>query len=346
MIDLEDIITKQRILVVDDCPENIQVLNEILEPYYKVDIAHNCSQALKNVSAADKPDMILLKTSLPDIDGYRICRQLKAMPETSQIPVIFVSTTRNVEDEKEGFSLGAVDYITTPLSLPIILARVSAHLKLADQKSHLMTLVKERSSALSRTRMEILQILGRAAEFKDNETGMHVIRISWYCRFLAKRCTGNNGWSELLFNAAPMHDIGKIAIPDEVLLKPGRLDQHEWQVMKKHVDFGVQILGEHESDLLQMAVEVIQNHHEKWDGTGYPAGLSGEDIPLSARIVAIADVFDALTSDRPHKKAWSVEKSIALIESESGKHFDPQLVPLFAACLPKMLQIKEQYQDE
>jgi putative two-component system response regulator len=226
-----------------------------------------------------------------------------------------------------------------------VLARVGAHLKLADQKSHLMMLVAEKTADLEKTRIEIIQSLGRAAEFKDNETGMHVVRMSWYSYYLAKRVTGNNHWSELLRNAAPMHDIGKIGIPDEVLLKPGRLNSDEWAIMQKHVEYGVKILGQHSTDLLALAVEVAQYHHEKWDGSGYPQGVKGENIPLSARIVAIADVFDALTSERPYKKAWSVERAIELIQSEAGTHFDPELVPKFIACLPNILKIKEQNRD-
>ena len=345
MLDLDEMITKQTILLVDDNPENIHILNGILSPYYKVKVAINASTAFKIASGQDKPDLILLGIILPDIDGYAVCKQLKVMPEAAEIPIIFVSENRDVEDEKKGFSLGGVDYITKPVSPPLVLARVSAHLKLSNQKLHLMSLVQERTKELEKTRMEILQSLGRAAEFKDNETGLHVIRLSWYSRFLAKRVTGNNSWSELLYNAAPMHDIGKIGIPDGVLLKAGKLNQDEWTIMQRHVEYGVEILGKHESDLLGMAVEVAQYHHEKWDGTGYPAGVSGENIPLSARIVAIADVFDALTSERPYKKAWSVEKAMILIESESGKHFDPELVPHFKACLPKVLEIKALYAD-
>lgn len=345
MMDLDDMIIKQTILVVDDNPENIHVLSGILRPYYNVKAAINAAVAFKIATAEDKPDLILLDIMMPEIDGYRICKHLKVMPETSEIPVIFVSAKGEIEDEKKGFEVGGVDYITKPVNPALVLARVSTHLKLSSQKTHLLSLVKERTNELEKTRMEILQSLGRAAEFKDNETGLHVVRMSCYTRLLAKRVTGNNLWSELLFNAAPMHDIGKIGIPDEVLLKPGKLNPNEWEIMQKHVEYGVEILGESESDLLTMAIEVTQFHHEKWDGSGYPAGISGETIPLSARIVAIADVFDALTSERPYKEAWSVDKAMDLLESESAKHFDPDLVPLFKACLPKILEIKEQYAD-
>lgn len=345
MMDLDDMIIKQKILVVNNSPQHIDALSEILLPYYKVKIATTASSAFTIASAQDKPDLILLDRIMPDVDGYAICKQLKIMPESAEIPVVFVSDKGEIEDEERAFALGAVDFITKPYSPVLILARVSAHLKLSNQKAHLLSLVQERTHELERTRVEIVQSLGRAAEFKDNETGLHVIRIGWYAHILAKRVTGNNVWSELLYNAAPMHDIGKIGIPDDVLLKTGKLNQEEWAIMQKHVDHGVEILGKHESDLLGMAVEVAQYHHEKWDGSGYPAGIGGEEIPLSARIVAIVDVFDALTSERPYKHAWSVEKAMALIESESGKHFDPELLPHFKACLPKILKIKTQYAD-
>jgi len=344
-MDANELELKQTILVVDDNPENIHLLSAMLRPNYRVKAAINGALALKLARGEDKPDLILLDIMLPDIDGYEVCRQLQLLPETAEIPIVFVSAKNTLADENRGFALGGVDYITKPLSPARVLARVATHLKLASQKFHLLSLVRERTRALEKVHLEIVQCLGRAAEFKDNETGLHVLRMSGYSRVLAQKVTGDDSWSELLFNAAPMHDIGKIGIPDNVLLKPGKLDPEEWAIMQKHVEYGVDILGLPESDLLILAVEVAQYHHEKWDGTGYPAGVSGENIPLSARIVAIADVFDALTSERPYKAAWSVEKALALIESESGKHFDPELVLHFQTCLPEVLQIKAQYMD-
>lgn len=345
MNEVDQNLGKKTILVVDDNPENIHLLHEILHPFYHVKAAINGSVAIKIASSTDKPDLIILDIMMPDLDGYQVCQYLKKSPETKLIPIIFVSAKNEVADEKKGFELGAVDYITKPVSPPIVLARVNTHLRLADQQLHLMSLVKEKTQDLEKTRIEIIESLGRAAEFKDNETGMHVIRMSWYSYYLSQQVTENNSWSELLRNAAPMHDVGKIGIPDEVLLKPGKLNADEWEIMKKHVEYGVQILGEHETDLLALALEVAQHHHEKWDGSGYPNGLSGEDIPLSARIVAIADVFDALTSQRPYKNAWSVDKAIELIDSESGKHFDPKLVFEFKKCRAKILEIKTKYSD-
>jgi putative two-component system response regulator len=307
MIDLDDLIIKQTILVIDSDPKNSHILSEILCPYYNVKVAQSATEAFKKAADKVKPDLVLLDIMMPDIDGYRICQYLKEVPETSEIPVIFIGTKEAIGDERKGFDAGCVDYLRKPFNLALVLARVATHLKIASQKVHLLSLVKERTKELEQTRIEILESLSRASEYKDNASSLHVVRISWYSRFLAKRVTGNNRWSELLFNAAPMRDVGKIGIPDEVLLKPGKLTPDEWAIMQKHVEYGVEILGVNESELLVMAVEVVQFHHEKWDGSGYPTGISAKAIPLSARIVAIADVFDALSSGRPYNKARTVE---------------------------------------
>jgi len=334
---------KQTILVVDDTPENIDVLFGVFEGKYKVKAALNGVRALKIASSDPAPDLILLDIMMPGMDGYEVIVKLKENPATSNIPVIFVTAKSDVIDEERGFFLGAVDYITKPISPSIVLARVSAQLALYNQNRELERKVKERTKELNRTRLEIIRRLGRAAEFKDNETGLHVIRMSFYSRAMAESLNDNEEWVETLFNAAPMHDIGKIGIPDRVLLKPGKLDKEEWNIMMKHAEFGGEILGDDESSILTMAKEIAINHHEKWDGSGYPRGIKGEEIPLSARIVAIADVFDALTSERPYKKAWTVDDAVGLIESESGKHFDPSLVAVFKERLPKILTIKERY---
>jgi putative two-component system response regulator len=336
---------KQTVLVVDDTPDNIDVLSGVLENTYKVKAALNGARALKIAAATPSPDLILLDIMMPEMDGYEVIAKLKENPATSNIPVIFVTAKTDVVDEERGFSLGAVDYITKPITPSIVLARVSAQLALYNQNRELENKVQERTKELSRTRLEIIRRLGRAAEFKDNETGMHVIRMSFYSKFMAESLNDNEEWIETLFNAAPMHDIGKIGIPDRVLLKPGKLDKEEWKIMQRHSEFGAEILGHDESDILVMAKEIALNHHEKWDGSGYPRGLKGESIPLSARIVAVADVFDALTSERIYNKAWAVEDAVNLIESESGKHFDPDMVAVFMKRLPDILEIREHYAE-
>jgi putative two-component system response regulator len=338
-------IDKQTILVVDDAPANIDVLSGILSNSYKIKAATNGPKALK-IAFSTPPDLILLDIMMPDMDGYEVCRKLKNDPRTKNIPVIFVTAKGEVADETHGFELGAVDYIVKPVSPPIVLARTQAQLALYDQSRVLEEKVKQRTAELDASRSEIIHRLGRAAEFKDNETGMHVMRMSHYSRIIAKEIGMSDMEADVLLNAAPMHDIGKIGIPDNVLLKPGKLDKDEWALMMKHPEFGATIIGEHEnSELLEMARIVALTHHEKWNGKGYPNGLAGEDIPLVGRIVAIADVFDALTTERPYKDAWPVEKAVNLIQEEAGQHFDPALSEVFVKCLPEILKAKEKYAE-
>lgn len=339
-------VNKQTILVVDDTPENIDILSGVLRNDYKVKAALNGERALKIANSDSKPDIILLDIMMPDMDGYEVCRQLKANPLTQKIPVIFITAKNQEEDEQKGFELGAVDYITKPISPAIVKARVTTQLAMYDQNRTLEMKVQERTQQLTDTRLEIIRRLGRAAEFKDNETGLHVIRMSHYTRLIAEALSYDDDWVQLIFNAAPMHDIGKIGIPDNVLLKPGKLDDDEWKIMRRHPKIGADIIGDDESPLLQMAKEIAFAHHEKWDGTGYPRQLKGEEIPITARIVAVADVFDALTTERPYKKAWEIEAAVNLIDEEAGKHFDPDIVRVFHSVLPEILDIRDKYAEQ
>lgn len=334
------------ILVVDDAPENVEVLGGLLGERYNVKVALNGEKALQLVSTYPVPDLILLDVMMPGMDGYEVCHRLKTSIETAKIPIIFVTAKADAADETRGFQLGAADYITKPISPSIVEARVETHLALYDQRQDLEQQVRNRTRELDESRLQIIQRLGRAAEYKDNETGMHVLRMSQMSRLLALKAGLSDEEAELMLNAAPMHDVGKIGIPDNILLKPGKLDANEWKIMMSHTAIGAEIIGEHESPLLQMAKTVAETHHEKWNGKGYPLGLAGEDIPLVGRIVALADVFDALTSKRPYKEAWSVEKAADLIKSETGEHFDPELVPLFIQLLPEAEKIRQQFSDE
>jgi putative two-component system response regulator len=333
------------ILVVDDTVENIDVLSGVLRKKYKIKVALNGEKALKIVNADPKISMILLDIMMPGIDGYEVCRQLKQNPLTAPIPVIFITAMCQEEDERVGLELGAVDYITKPFSPSIVEARVRTHLALYDQNLALEHLVKVRTAELLETRLQIVHRLGRAAEFRDNETGLHVIRMSHYARLIAKELDYGETWTELIFNAAPMHDIGKIGIPDKILLKKGPLTDEEWSIMRKHPEYGVEIIGDNSSDILMTAKEIALTHHEKWDGSGYPRMLKGEEIPISGRIIAIADVFDALTTKRPYKEAWSVEDAVKLMNDHSGSHFDPNLISLFNKVLPSILEIKQKYDE-
>jgi putative two-component system response regulator len=337
---------KQTILIVDDVTDNIDLLSEVLTPYYRTRVALNGERALKIAAGETKPDLILLDIMMPGISGYDVCQRLKCNSDTRGIPIIFVTAMDEMADEQKGLELGAVDYITKPISPPLVLARVRTHLALYDQTRELERLVALRTAELEKTRRQIIRRLGRAAEFKDNETGNHVIRMSHYSRLIAQAAGISAASVELLFYAAPMHDVGKIGIPDNIMLKPGKLTDEEWVIMRRHPTMGAAIIGDHKDDLLQAARSISLTHHEKWDGSGYPMGLKGEAIPIFGRIVALADVFDALTSERSYKKAWTVEASIKMIEEGAGSHFDPNLIKPFLAALPEILKIKEQYAEE
>lgn len=349
---------KARVFVVDDIETNIALMVAFLSDHFDVSVALDGPSALEDIPEAN-PDIILLDIMMPGMDGHEVCRRLKANPATRDIPIIFVTARSEDEDETLGLGLGAVDYITKPISPPVVLARVTTHLQLkfagealANQNLILEEKVKERtaelfarSQELEQTRLEVIRRLGRAAEFKDNETGLHVIRMSHYSRILALAAGHNESSANLIMTAAPMHDIGKIGIPDHILQKPGPLDTVEWEQMRRHPLIGARIIGEDPSSLLSIARTVALTHHEKWDGSGYPRGMAREEIPAQGRIVAIADVFDALTTARPYKVAWPVEKALATLAEGSGKHFDPMLVDCFLKQMPEILTVLHRWKE-
>ncbi|MEP4890618.1 MAG: two-component system response regulator [Aliiglaciecola sp.] len=326
-------IKRQQLLVVDDEPTNLRILNQVLREHYSLTFAKSGVEALE-LAQKIEPDLILLDVMMPGMTGYEVCTSLKANKATKQIPVIFVTALADATDEAKGFEVGAVDYISKPISPAVVKARVATHLSLVDAEE------------LRSTRLQVIQRLGRASEYKDNETGMHVVRMSHYSRLLALAYGFSECAADDLFHAAPMHDIGKIGIPDNIMLKPARLTPEEFEVMKKHPEIGAEILGESDSELIDLAKVVSLTHHEKWDGTGYPKGLAGEDIPIHGRIVALADVFDALTSKRPYKEAWSIDKTMEFLQEQKGKHFDPKIVELFQQNLEQMLEVKNRFQED
>ncbi|MCO6354540.1 response regulator [Pseudoalteromonas shioyasakiensis] len=321
---------RARILVVDDEPANLKVIREVLANDYRLSFAKSGELALQLIEN-EPPKLILLDIMMPDMSGFEVCKVLKANPKTAHIPVIFVTALSHEQDESEGFALGAVDYITKPISPAIVRARVKNHLSLVQAEQ------------LQLAHIDLIQRLGRAAEYKDTDTGEHIARMSRYSKVLALAYGMSEYEAEQLKQAAPMHDVGKIGIPDSVLLKPGRLNENEYEHMKQHALIGAKILENSTSPLLQLAHKLALEHHEKWDGTGYPYGLKGEEISIEGRIVTIADVFDALTSKRPYKKAWSVEEAIDLLKDEAGKHFDPQLIDLFIGQIDSIIEIKNTY---
>jgi putative two-component system response regulator len=318
------------ILIVDDEPANLALLRQILSPEYTLVFARNGAEAL-TAAAKHRPALILLDIEMPDMDGYTACRRLKADPLTESIPVIFVTSLSETGDETAGFEAGAVDYLVKPVSPPVVRARVRTHLSLVSAKQ------------LAQSYNDAIYMLGEASEFKDTDTGTHIWRMAAYSSALAAAA----GWSKdaclQLELAAPMHDIGKLGIPDAILHKPAKLVAAEWTVMQTHSEVGYKILSKSTAPLLQMAATIARYHHEKWDGSGYPCSLAGEAIPEMARIVAIADVFDALTTKRPYKEPWPLAQVMETLHSSSGNHFEPRLVELFVGILPQILAIQAEW---
>ncbi|SDG96927.1 response regulator [Roseospirillum parvum] len=327
------------LLLVDDQPANLAILKEILKEDHHLLFARDGQRALE-LAAEHHPDLILLDVMMPGMDGFEVCRRLKSVRATRPIPVIFVTAMTELKDEAKGFALGAVDYISKPVRPPIVRARVTTQLTLNRLKTKLAEEVRARVRQHERVIRASVQMLGDAGHYNDNDTGVHIWRMAAYARALASAA----GWGEedcdLLELAAPMHDTGKIAIPDAILKKPASLDPGEWAVMHTHPRVGSEILGRSDSPLFVLAAQIAEHHHEKWDGTGYPDGLAGEAIPQAARIVALCDVFDALTMRRPYKEPWPVERALQTIHDGRGRHFDPELVDLFDSIRPEILTIK------
>ncbi len=342
-----------KVLIVDDTPANLGVLGGTLESEgYEISTAPSGEIAIE-IANSFLPDLILMDIMMPGMDGFQACETLKNDQATQGIPVIFMSALNDIDSICKGFDHGGLDYISKPFRREEVLSRVKTHIQLhlliKEREQYTQILeetVQERTKELHSTRLEVINCLGRAGEYRDNETGMHVVRMSHYSRLLGERIGLTEENCNLLFHASPMHDIGKIGIPDHVLLKPGKLTHEEWSIMQTHVTIGAEILSRDDSPLMKTAKIVALHHHEKWDGSGYPNQLKGESISLEGRIIAVCDVFDALTSERPYKKAWPLDKTMELIESSSGKHFEPAIVDQFKKIVPEILKIKEEFADD
>lgn len=318
------------ILLVDDEPINLGVLEAALHGKYALLTASNGSEAIA-LALAQRPALVLLDINMPDMDGYTVCRLLKADPRTEAIPVIFVSSLGDSDDETAGFDAGGVDYLTKPISRPILMARVHTHLSLV------------RTTQLEKSHRDAIHMLGEAGHFNDTDTGVHIWRMATYAGLIAAAYGLPRELCTQIELAAPMHDTGKIGISRSILRKPGKLDPEEWEEMKTHSQIGYNILSKSDAPVFQLAAEVALYHHERWDGCGYPNQLVGAAIPVSARIVALADVFDALTMERPYKPAWPVERVVELVRACSGSHFDPDVVRAFDKVLPEILRLKGQW---
>ena len=342
-----------RIFVIDDEEANLKLLNIMLQNEgYKKLVLLNDPREVVDEYKMQRPDLILLDINMPHMDGYELMQALKELEDPLMPPVIVLTAQHGKEYLLRSLNAGARDFISKPFDRNELIMRVRnlldahlAHCMVYDQKATLEDMVRKRTDELQQTRMQVVQRLGMAAEFRDEETGNHILRMSHISELLARTIGWNNSDCELMLMASPMHDIGKIGIPDHILLKPGKFEPDEWEIMKTHASIGAKLLDGDDSTLMYMAREIALSHHEKWDGSGYPNGLTGEDIPMSGRIAALADVFDALTSQRPYKKAWPVEDAVQLIKDNSGKHFDPQLVEVFLQKLPEIQAICERYRE-
>jgi putative two-component system response regulator len=369
---------RSTILIVDDTPQNLTVLGELLQPLYRVRAANSGERALRMVRTAPRPDLVLLDVMMPEIDGHEVLRRLRDDPSTRDIPVLFVTAMDAVEDEERGLALGAVDYITKPIKPAIVLARVRAHLelkaardRLSRQNDWLEAEVHRRMRENELVRDLGIRALASISEARDNETGRHIVRTQNYVGILARHLAGHPRFApalagdrlDMVVKAAPLHDVGKVGVPDSILLKPGRLTPEEFDVMKTHATIGANAIeraigqalagvaeGEAEQArgafaFMRVAHEIALGHHEKWDGSGYPAGLAGDAIPVSARLMALADVFDALMSKRVYKPAMGLEETTRIIVEGRGRHFDTDVVDAFLACREAFTAVAERLAD-
>jgi putative two-component system response regulator len=356
---------RQTILIVDDTPDNITLLSSLLKEKYHTKVANNGATALQIV-AGGGVDLVLLDVMMPDLDGYETCRRLKQDPRTADVPVIFLTAKSQPEDEAMGLRMGAVDYLTKPISPPILFARVATHLSLKNARTQLKaenrnleSLVQERTGQLSLMQDATIMAMATMAEKRDCETGNHIRRTQSYVVALARHLQTHPRFAaeltdeniQLLYKSAPLHDIGKVGIPDHILLKPGKLDAGEFEIMKRHAEFGRDTIRQVEqyvggsNGFLTYAREIAHSHQEKWDGSGYPDKLAGEAIPLSARLMAVADVYDALISRRVYKPPFSHADAVAVMKEGRGKHFDPDILDAFLEIHEDFARIAAEYAD-
>ena len=357
---------KQTLLVVDDVLDNLALMTGLLKQQYKVKVANSGEKALRLVREGAPPDLILLDIMMPGLSGYEVCQQLKADPATRHIPIIFLTALSSTEDERKGLELGGADYITKPISPPIVLARVKTQLEnkavadfLRDQAAFLRAEVERQTVHIRAIQDVTIFALASLAETRDTDTGQHIRRTQFYVKALAEHLCSHPRFAatltpetiEALFKSAPLHDIGKVGIPDRILLKPGRLDVQEMDIMKTHTTLGWQALAHAEQSLgadvafLRLAKEIAYGHHEQWDGSGYPQGLRGEAIPLSARLMAVADVYDALISRRVYKQGMSHAQAAKIVSDGRGSHFDPDIVDAFLAIQEQFQHIAQRFED-
>ena len=361
-----DFAEKATVLVVDDTPDNLSLMSGLLKDDYKVKVANGGEKALKIAQSDSPPDLILLDIMMPGMDGYEVCQHLKTNPATRDIPVIFLTAKAEIEDEKKGLEMGAVDYITKPVSPPIVMARVRTQLSLKASADFLKNKADYLEGEVGKRTREVMAIqdvtilaMASLAETRDSDTGNHIRRTQYYVKALAEKLQTHPRFSTylsdqiiaMLFKSAPLHDIGKVGIPDRILLKPGKFEPEEFEIMKTHAALGRDAIQSAEDQLgmkvefLTMAKEIAYGHQEKWDGGGYPRGVAGDAIPISARLMAVADVYDALISRRVYKEGMSHEKAVQIIVASKGSHFDPDMVDAFMGLQDEFRAIAARFAD-
>ena len=366
MMDSLDFTQKATVLVVDDTPDNLSLMSGLLKDLYKVKVANSGEKAIKIVLSDSPPDLILLDIMMPGLSGYDVCKILKDEPKTRDIPIIFLTAMTGTDDEKKGLELGAVDFITKPVNPPIVMARVATQLQvkaaadfLKDQNVYLETEVAKRTKELAAIQDVTILAMASLAETRDNDTGNHIRRTQFYLELLANYLKNHDRFRgflsdhtiTMLFKSAPLHDIGKVGIPDRILLKPGRFEPHEFEIMKTHCKLGRDAIQHAEDQLglevefLKYAKEIAYGHQEKWDGSGYPEALAGDAIPISARLMAVADVYDALISRRVYKEGMPHERAVGIIAEGKGTHFDPDIVDAFMALQNEFQDVARRYAD-
>jgi putative two-component system response regulator len=345
------------VLIVDDTEANIDILVDALADEYDVAVAMDGLSALE-IAAEDKPDLILLDIMMPGMSGYEVCEKLKADDETKGIPIVFLTAMTEEQDEAKGLALGAIDYVTKPFNPDLVKSRVKNHLTLKLHQDHLEDLVRERTRELELTQEVTIEAMGTLAEYRDPETGGHIKRTQYYVKALAEHLQKHPRFKdfltdkvvELLYKSAPLHDIGKVGVSDNILLKAGKLTDEEFAEMKKHTTYGrdaidVQLKKLGPNSFLNYARELAASHQEKWDGSGYPDGLAGDAIPIEGRLIAIADVYDALISKRVYKPPFPHSKAVTIIKEGRGSHFDPDMVDAFLELVEKFREIAIEYAD-
>jgi putative two-component system response regulator len=342
-----------KILIVDDEPKNVEVIKQVMEMAGYENIRFTCDpREVCGIYTSFWPDLVLLDLNMPHLNGFQVMEELKKVEQRDYVPVLILTAQTDRESRLKALRAGAKDFLLKPFDLVEVIHRIQNMLevrlvqnKLRNQNFNLEEKVQERTKELYKTQLSVVQRLGRAAEYRDNETGNHVLRMSRVAALLAKHMGFDEKHCDLILNAAPMHDVGKIGIPDGILLKPGKHDLEEWGVMRTHAEIGYHILADDPSELMQLAATIALQHHEKWDGSGYPNGLKGEAISIEARITTVSDVFDALTSERPYKRAWPVEDAVKYIVEQKGVSFDPEIVEKFTEVIPDIIRINDQFVD-